>query len=124
VTLPRPATLSEPRPDGRGGYAYDIREGDRIIGGCELLLSRRRPRRLQAKMWLDAESDRGRGIGTHALTALVDSAFGVLAADAVWGQVAGTNTASLRCAEKVGFVTYTRQYGVHFMQVTPKQENG
>jgi RimJ/RimL family protein N-acetyltransferase len=84
-------------------FAIRLRDGDRLIGSCQLNRIDRRNRACELQIRIGDADAQGRGYGTEALRQLLAHAFGPLGMERVGLHVLDGNEAALRAYEKVGF---------------------
>jgi RimJ/RimL family protein N-acetyltransferase len=91
---------------GRDSWMFVIcRLGDTAsIGNCGLFMVDLRHGSAGIGITIGDAADRGRGLGTDALEALLDFGFGSLRLERMWLDVYEWNTRAMRSYEKSGFV--------------------
>jgi diamine N-acetyltransferase len=91
---------------GKGGYLFVscLLEDDRPVGNCGLFDLDLRNGSAGLGITIGRPEDRGRGLGTDALRALLGFAFGHLRLERVWLDVYDVNEGARRVYERVGFV--------------------
>lgn len=91
---------------GKGGYFFVgcLLEDDRPVGTIGLFDLDLRDGNAGLGISLGAPEDRGRGLGTDMLRALLGFGFGMLRLERVWLDVYDINPGARRVYERVGFV--------------------
>ena len=91
---------------GKGGYLFVscLLEDDRAIGNCGLFELDLLNGSAGLGITIGRPEDRGRGLGSDALRALLGFAFGQLRLERVWLDVYELNPGARRVYERVGFV--------------------
>jgi RimJ/RimL family protein N-acetyltransferase len=84
-------------------FGIRLRDGDRLIGSCQLNAIDRRNRTCELQIRIGEGDARGRGHGTEALRLLLDHAFGPLGMERVGLEVFAANGAAIAAYERVGF---------------------
>jgi RimJ/RimL family protein N-acetyltransferase len=85
-------------------FAIREREGDRLVGSCQLLGLDARHRSAELQIRIGEPDARGRGLGTEAVALLLRHAFADLDLHRVSLHVFASNAAALATYERCGFV--------------------
>jgi RimJ/RimL family protein N-acetyltransferase len=85
-------------------FAIREREGDRLVGSCQLLGLDLRHRSAELQIRIGEPDARGRGLGTEAVALLLRHAFADLDLHRVSLHVFASNAAALATYERCGFV--------------------
>lgn len=90
------------RPDSKI-FGVRLREGDRLVGSCQLNSIHSVHRSAELQIRIGAADARGRGVGAEAVRLLLAHAFVELGLHRVYLHVFATNEPARRLYERVGF---------------------
>jgi UDP-4-amino-4,6-dideoxy-N-acetyl-beta-L-altrosamine N-acetyltransferase len=82
---------------------FAIREGDRLVGSCQLHSIHPVHRSAELQIRIGADDARGRGVGSEAVSQLVRFGFDELGLHRICLQVFATNDRAIRLYERAGF---------------------
>lgn len=99
---------------GEHQYAIVRKEDDKLIGVYGLEIRDNVARRIHIGGFIGEKEDRGKGYGTEALKLITKYAFEVLNAETLFSGIYAFNEASLKSAQKAGYIMAGKYRNAYF----------